>query len=131
MERKHILLVDDDPDDQLLFREALEYADEGADFSIASNGIEALAALEDENVPDIVFLDLNMPIMNGEECLKAIRGNTSWQKLPVVIYSTSVAPEHEKKLLRSGATAVLKKPHDFIALCNMIGSFILKLNNKS
>ncbi|MFP5439061.1 MAG: response regulator [Bacteroidia bacterium] len=129
MQKKHvILLVDDDPDDQFLFREALEYAEEGAGFVVASNGMEAISTLELEK-PNMVFLDLNMPLMSGEECLIAIRENTLWQELPVVIYSTSVAPEHEKTLLHYGATAVVKKPHDFMGLCTMIAGLISKFGN--
>ena len=70
---RNILLVDDDADDQLLFRSALSQVDSQVNIQTASNGAVALKQMEIPPPPDIIFLDLNMPVMNGYECLKALK----------------------------------------------------------
>src|SRR5690242_9174771 len=85
-----ILLVDDDRDDQDIFREALSLAKPGCQLMVAEEGEEGLRVLEDGSFrPDYIFLDVNMPKMNGREFLIAVKANPAYSKIPVVMYSTS------------------------------------------
>ena len=84
-------LVDDDMDDILIFREVLQDVNPTIDFRSAADGHEALSILRTKNndLPDVIFLDLNMPQKNGYECLEEIRNNKTLQDIPVVVFSTS------------------------------------------
>jgi CheY-like chemotaxis protein len=107
-----ILLVDDDQDDVYIFREAITTIDPNIECIHALDGIEALQRLEDTSV-DIVFLDLNMPRMDGTECLKEIRKKNDLASVPVIIYST--APEMlETETTDSPGVTVLKKDISYL-----------------
>lgn len=114
----YFLLADDDDDDQLLFREALGDIDPSIHCTTVKNGLEALKFLHDNiaQPPTYVFLDLNMPLMNGLKCLAEIKKNTLLQGLPVIIYSTSAHKQYieESKLL--GALDFFVKPSDYRGL---------------
>ncbi len=112
-ETKNILLVDDDADDQLLFRNALNQIDSNVNLQTASNGAVALKQIEVPPPPDLIFLDLNMPVMNGYECLKALKGKEPYKNIPVVIFTTTndhVAIEETRQM---GASAFFHKPIEF------------------
>src|SRR5690348_12426970 len=84
------LLIDDDPDDREIFGIALEEVDKVCRYITTENGIEALELLEDStSIPDFIFLDLNMPLMDGKECLREIKKIPHLNRVPVIIYSTS------------------------------------------
>lgn len=116
-----ILLVDDDQDDQLLFQEALAMADGAVRFNSACNGIDALEKLEAATqLPDVMVIDVNMPKMNGIDCLKAIKQSDRLQGIPVIMYSTSCSKECQQDCIDSGAAVFMKKPSDFFELCEKI-----------
>lgn len=96
-----ILLVDDDPDDNFYHQLIINEMDIVHSIEIAKNGIEALAYLkkEDQNPPDIIFLDLNMPKMNGWEFLEQYKDLDKSQKpkVLIIILTTSANPEHMEK----------------------------------
>ena len=109
------LIVDDDTDDANLFCEALH---EIAPMMIclkAENGRDVLAMLSQQKdpEPDIIFLDLNMPIMNGWECLHKLKDALSFRGIPIVIYSTSSAKRDVDLAYNLGAILYLTKPEDF------------------
>lgn len=85
------LLVDDDLDDHEIFSLALKEANDPVEVVRAYDGVEALCHLRDaaHERPDFIFLDLNMPRMNGKQCLQQIREDSELKSIPVVIYSTS------------------------------------------
>jgi CheY-like chemotaxis protein len=86
----HFLLVDDDNDDTFLFEDVLLNIEPSAHFNSAANGIEALQKLRAGTaLPDIIFLDLNMPGMDGKECLAQLKKDTALKSIPVIIYTTS------------------------------------------
>ena len=89
--QKICLLVEDDIDDQELFKIALRSVKERVTCIVANNGIEALQqiAVEKELVPDIIFLDFNMPKMNGLECLELMRKLPHLSGVKIFVYSTS------------------------------------------
>lgn len=112
-----ILLVDDDQDDQLLFQEALAIADVAVRYSSACNGIDALEQLSvAKQLPDVMVIDVNMPKMNGIDCLRAIKQSDRLHTIPVIMYSTSCSKEYHQDCLNSGAVAFMKKPSDFSEL---------------
>jgi CheY-like chemotaxis protein len=112
---KTFLLADDDPDDVALFREALSIVDPSIIFYFAQDGKAALDKLSDKNLeePDIIFLDINMPVMNGWECLAKIKLNESYSYIPVVIYSTASYRREIEKAFDMGAFCFFTKPTDF------------------
>jgi len=122
-ETKRILLVDDDADDQEFFIEAISRIENATLFEVANNGKEALQKLEDTNhLPDIIFLDINMPVMNGIECLHAIINNPLTKNIPVVILSSATP---QKDLARKiGAKAFIKKSADGKTLRREVGLMI-------
>lgn len=116
-----IFLVDDDLDDQLLFQEALSEANDSINFLSACNGIEALEELHQLDVlPCVVFMDVNMPKMNGIDCLKELKKSDRLKLLPVVMYSTSCTLDFQKECFENGAANYIEKPYDFWELCNLI-----------
>src|SRR5664279_4674386 len=93
MMQKHmsLLVVDDDPDDRELFIEAVKEVDQMIECFTAKNGLQALEWLRDQthSAPDLIFLDISMPMLNGKNCLSAIKKDTRLQTIPVIIYTTS------------------------------------------
>lgn len=115
-----ILLIDDDRDDQLLFHEAVKIILPDAQCHISENGKEGLEYLERcEDLPVLVFLDINMPIMDGKETLRRIRESASLRNLAVVIYSTSNNSEEIRGYLAQGARYITK-PNDFEMLVSLL-----------
>lgn len=119
---KTILLVDDDHDDQHLFKEALSEADSSIHYLCAFNGIDALEKLnsEETTTPDLVFMDVNMPKMNGIDCLKEIKKSENLRQIPVMMYSTSSFSEYQKECFENGAIDYIVKPDDYLQLCNKL-----------
>lgn len=119
------LLVDDDLDDHEIFLLALESIDQPVNFVAANNGFEALDRLQPQAgfVPDYIFLDLNMPRMNGRQCLQEIKRQPHLQHIPVVIYSTSSAPADIENTLGMGATAFMQKPSSVADLAKALETF--------
>lgn len=114
MERNLILLVDDDEDDQLIFRDALTEVSNDLQCIAAGNGQEAFELLdEQEYLPGIVFLDLNMPFMNGFEFLKRFKQDPRFKQIPVIIYTTSDNPTDAKNTLDAGADLFFTKTSDY------------------
>jgi CheY-like chemotaxis protein len=106
-----IFLIDDDIDDQAIFALALEELAPSFHCVTAKDGIEALAKLRSGDLkPDCIFLDLNMPRMNGKQCLKELRKEFRLSQIPVVIYTTSSESRDKEQMLAMGASAFITKP---------------------
>ena len=112
---KNIALADDDSDDAALFAEALLEIDPKIAFKKASNGRELLDKMESGEFffPDIIFLDINMPEMNGWECLAELKKNSMFKNVPVVIYSTSSHTRDKRMAATLGASLFFTKPDNF------------------
>ena len=121
-----LFLIDDDPDDQHVFAEALSEIDTSVRLFTASNGLEALETLRQSttSLPDLIFLDLNMPKMNGKQFLKEIKNDPRLQHIPVVIYTTSSAKADKEESLQLGATGFIVKPDSYGAVCDAIRSVL-------
>jgi CheY-like chemotaxis protein len=104
-------LIDDDPDDQEIFLLTLEKVNMPIDCVVVKDGIEALRKLKDGAfTPDCIMLDLNMPIIDGRQCLSEIKKIERLNAIPVYIYSTSSESTLKKELKQQGATGYIEKP---------------------
>jgi len=112
---KTIFLIDDDADDREIFQEALSdiKISNAIDFQHAENGVDAFQKLESHKVnkPDVIFLDLNMPKMDGRQFLTEIKKLVQFKDIPVVIYSTSSNKSDIDFTLRHQAETFMTKPH--------------------
>jgi CheY-like chemotaxis protein len=114
---KKILLVDDDQEDQEIFEVVLSEIDDMVNFICAGTAEAALNTLKNSaEKPDYIFLDLNLPLMNGFECLDVIKSNDRLQNIPVVIYSTSSRDTDIEKAKALGAAEYITKPNTFSEL---------------
>lgn len=111
---KTILIVDDDPDDVFLFEDCLRNVSSDVELHTAEDGAAALAWLQNnlQSLPDVIFLDLNMPRMDGKQCLLEIKRQEELKGIPVFIYTTSSNPKDIEDCLNGGAKCVITKPTD-------------------
>lgn len=106
-----IWIVDDDEDDQYLFEIAFKSLNPPVSVRRLSDGEELLPALDQsDSKPSLILLDLNMPLVNGFEVLQQLRADPDYNKLPVVVLTTSSHHEDEAKAMELGADAFLTKP---------------------
>lgn len=111
----NVLLAEDDEDDQYIFSEAIKQLSTEIELLIVNDGLGILNIINttEHFIPHIIFLDLNMPRMNGLECLKAIRKREIFKNTPCIILSTSTAVEDIDKTYNCKANLYLQKPSDF------------------
>lgn len=105
----HIIFVDDDPDDAFILKKAFERARIPAHISHVESG-EAFFALDHETPPELIVLDINMPIQNGVEVLETIKNDPELSDVDVIMYTTSAQPKHVKTCKELGALDILIKP---------------------
>jgi len=107
-----VLMIDDDEDDQEIFQMALERTSANLIFNALSSPVEALSQLEEGRLnPEIIFLDLNMPFMNGHEFLAQIKKHPRLKAIPIVIFSTTKNPDTIRQTMVAGAAHFITKPH--------------------
>lgn len=127
---KIILLADDDWDDTEMFCEALADIDENIICHCAENGDVALKMLKDhDKIPGIIFLDLNMPVMNGWECLKEIKQDERYKDIPVIMISTSSHKNDMETAASLGALCYFVKPNTFKDLKQVLELITSNLEN--
>ncbi|HET8735479.1 MAG TPA: response regulator [Pricia sp.] len=117
-----IALADDDEDDRIFFAEAVEQLALQVKVSLFENGKELMDFLNLPKIhmPNLIFLDLNMPVKNGMECLSEIRGNPKLKNLSVAIFSTSSSERDIEATFMNGANIYVNKPNNFAKLCNVL-----------
>jgi len=124
-DEKYILLADDDTDDCMFFANALEELKVPFKLKTVFDGEQFMNFLENkENLPDIIFLDMNMPCKNGFECLVEIRKSERYKMIPVIIISTSLDENIIKSLHENGAFFYIKKPSLFAHLKKLMSLVI-------
>lgn len=126
-----ILLADDDKDDRFFFEKALKTLSITTRLTSVEDGkklIEYLSKHSDK-LPDVLFLDLNMPLKNGSECLIEIKATKKLQRLPVIIYSTSLHEDVADLLYKKGAHYYVRKT-DLAELEKILSRVLTLLVNK-
>jgi CheY-like chemotaxis protein len=131
-----VLLVEDDPGDVLLIREAFEYNKVHNNLHVASDGEQALAFLRKEGEhagaarPDLVLLDLNLPRKDGREVLAEVKQDPELRTIPIVVLTTSEAEEDVLKSYQLHANAYVTKPVDFerfVSIVRQIDDFFVSV----
>jgi CheY-like chemotaxis protein len=122
----HIILADDDDDDRLFFRDAIKEVKLNTVVIVVNDGVELMECLikPDIHLPNLIFLDLNMPRKSGIECLKEIRSNSKLKNISIAIYSTSALEKDIDETFINGANIYIKKPNDFEALKDILTKVI-------
>jgi two-component system response regulator len=126
LEPANVLLVEDNEDDVELTLEALADSKVRMDIHVVSDGLAAMAFLRREGEysqkprPDLILLDLNLPLMDGREVLKAIREDPKLTDIPVVVLTTSEAEEDILKVYKLHANCYISKPVDFLQFTDIV-----------
>ncbi|MYS79900.1 response regulator [Embleya scabrispora] len=121
-----VLLVEDDPGDVLMTREAFEDNKVRNTLHVVSDGVEAVAFLRREGKyadaprPDLILLDLNLPRKDGREVLEEIKADEDLRRIPVVVLTTSEAEEDVLRSYHLHANAYVTKPVDFEQFINVV-----------
>jgi two-component system response regulator len=121
-----VLLVDDDPGDTLMIREAIETFSPDTDLATVGDGVDALRYLRgqdefaDSPRPDLVLLDLNMPRKDGREVLAEVKADTTLRSIPVVVLTTSSAAQDILRSYQLHANAYVTKPSDIDGLTAVV-----------
>lgn len=122
----HIILADDDEDDRLFFTDAFSELKINTKVNTYNDGVELMNYLNSDEavLPQVLFLDLNMPKKNGIECLHEIKANNKFDDIAIAIYSTSSSEEHIEETFVSGANIYIKKPNDFDTLKKVLSDVV-------
>jgi len=122
----NIILADDDEDDRLFFTDAFDELKIGTKVSTYNDGVYLMDYLnsKEAEVPDVLFLDLNMPRKSGIECLLEIKANDKFKEMAIAIYSTSASEEDIENTFVQGANIYIKKPNDFKKLKKVLSKVV-------
>ena len=122
----HIILADDDEDDILFFTDAFDELKINTKVNTFKDGEELMNYLNTEKavMPNVLFLDLNMPKKTGLECLAEIKDNDKMSGIAIAIYSTSASEEDIEKTFVLGANIYIKKPADFKKLKKVLSEVV-------
>ena len=125
-----ILIIDDDSDDVEILCEAIAEINPAIKCESAENGEVALKLLRNpfQVLPDFIFLDLNMPRMNGKQCLAELKKDSNLKDIPVIVYTTSKLDEDFQETARLGAMLFITKPTRLTKLVETI-TFILSAHH--
>lgn len=117
----NVLLAEDDEDDIHLFKTVLSELNQNIPVTVVTDGNLLMAFLKQATtLPEMIFLDLNMPFKNGFECLNEIRRNEKWNSIKIFVLSTSSKSEHIEDAYNSGADLYLTKPTSYTQFKNMV-----------
>ncbi len=131
--QKVYMIVDDDLDDYDFFCSAMKEIDPKCKIVMAKNGEDALQQLGQDNfeLPNYIFLDLNMPRMDGNTCLSHLKKNERLKHIPVVIYTTSSSQKSKGETLKIGADFFLTKPNSYKAIREQLQKVVDSLSSPS
>lgn len=123
---KQCFFIDDDEDDRDFFCTAMTEIDPGIECFFAKDGLDAINQLKNNLSlsPDHIFIDMNMPLMDGKECLQAIKMIDRLKQIPVFIYSTAASPKLVEEVLAAGAKDFLLKPSSMADLISMLRKIV-------
>jgi CheY-like chemotaxis protein len=123
-----ILLVDDDEDDRYIFQEGFVQAgckNEFIQFESGNKFLDYLKTINREAFPSMVLLDLNMPIVDGREVLRAVKQSSDWNHIPVVVFTTSKLDSDRKTCYELGANCFITKPSGYQEVLEVTKSITL------
>lgn len=125
-EYSYIILADDDEDDRLFFTDAFSELKIKTKVDTFKDGVELMNYLNDPEaiLPNVLFLDLNMPKKNGIECLHEIKSDDRFKDIAIAIYSTSSSEEDIEETFVCGANIYIKKPSDFNTLKKVLSDVV-------
>ncbi len=132
----HILLVEDNEGDILLIKEAFEEAKIVIDMSVVNNGQAALDFLykkkphQEVESPDLMLLDVNLPILNGHEVLKHVKSDEELKSLPIIMLTTSSSPKDIESAYANHVNSYITKPinvNDFLEVVSRIEKFWINI----
>jgi CheY-like chemotaxis protein len=123
------MLIDDDHEDVELFLEALANIDDSIVCYAANDGNEAFHLLHTRPKPALIFTDINMPVMNGWECLIHIKRDPKLWDIPVIMYSTSKHPQDIKLAQKLKASAFVSKPGSFLEIKRILNEIVSKVQS--
>ncbi|MDZ7755810.1 response regulator [Rhodohalobacter sp.] len=128
-----ILLADDDEGDRLVFQEIFKEMDRDTTVHMVNDGQQLIDFLNKKNhpFPHIIFLDLNMPNMNGIECLKEIRSDDKCSNISIAIYSTSSSEKDIEETFLHGANIYITKPADYSDLKKVLAKSLAAVRMNS
>jgi CheY-like chemotaxis protein len=124
--RLGVLLVEDDPGDVLIAREALQAAKLDTRLDVVSDGVQAMEFLRrqgdyaDRDRPDLILLDLNLPRMSGHEVLAEVKADPELRRIPIVVLTTSTSADDVTKSYDLHANVYVAKPVDFNAFAQVV-----------
>lgn len=121
--KKHILLVDDNASEVAAFLDALKHVDIPQKCTWAKSGEQALQQLT-YLTPDIIFLDVKLPGMDGFECLSAIKQKPTLKDIPVVLHPSELTEQCRQRGIGLGAAACMGKPDSPVALEEVLGNLV-------
>ena len=125
-----IIVAEDDEDYRFLFEQSLNETGIASTLSFASNGLEVIALLNTmRKPPDIIFLDINMPKMDGLTALERIRANEVFSKVPIIIFSSTADPAKVEVAYQCGATLYVTKPANYLDYLSLLRSLLLGQND--
>lgn len=119
-------MADDDEDDRMLFTDAFGELRINTKVNTFNDGVELMDYLNapDSILPNVLFLDLNMPKKNGIECLYEIKKDARFNDIAIAIFSTSSSEEHIEETFVQGANIYIKKPSDFTTLKKVLSDVV-------
>lgn len=126
MSRNHrVMVVEDNPSDARLVREAFRDVQPNVQLSFAKDGVAALDVLRQSNLqPDLILLDLKMPRMTGREFLEVVKAEPALRRIPVVVLTSSDAPDDVDKAYRAGCNGYVTKPVDLDGLMGKLTAIV-------
>lgn len=122
----NITLADDDEDDRLFFTDAFKELKVNTRVNTFNDGVALMNFLNNSQsiLPNVLFLDINMPKKNGLECLQEIKQNILFKDIVIAMYSTSSSEEHIEETFVNGANIYIKKPNDFNTLKKILSDVV-------
>lgn len=122
----NILLIDDDRDDAELFEEILKEIDASINFDHIEDSKKCLEhlAMQKNDLPDMIFLDINMPIVSGWQCLDQFKRTEHLKDIPIIMFTTSSQPREKENAMQHGADGFIIKPNEYNVLKDSLSEII-------
>jgi CheY-like chemotaxis protein len=115
-----VLIADDDPDDRLMMKEAFAERYRECRLSFAQDGVQLMRMLNRDEHPDLILLDLNMPLKDGREALQEIKASSALRHIPTIVLTTSVDEDDIRFCYGAGASSYIAKPSTYSEILDVV-----------